>query len=387
MTALTATSLKIRCEREDFLAAIQAADAVVPANSAKPILTNLQLDATAERLEVIATDLQVGLRSIVRKVEIERTGQAVVQARQLASILKESRSSTVTLELDHREEQSQLKIILADGDYQIPAVVGESFPPVSFFPTNATVIPIAAVRLEEMIRQTVFAVDRDRTSAVLSGLYLSVGDGEFILAATDGKVLCEAVEKSPTAYQLPESVQAIVPAMTINHLQRILLATRPETVQIAFASKLIFVRISLGPMEGPGLQVELTSRLVEGNFPPYRNALPAKSPASVTFSTSELASGVRRTALMTSNTSRGIVLTLANDQAVLSNLNYANGSARIPLSCTYHGSNVRLGINAQYLGEVLKVYKSERIEIEMAKGLIMREAGVTYLIMPISLPN
>src|SRR5476651_1847541 len=118
-------SLKIRCERETLLAAIQAADAVVPANSAKPILTNLQLDATNNRLEVIATDLQVGLRSVIMKVEIEHPGQAVVQARQLASILKESRSRTVTMELDRKDEHSQLQVVLTDGDYQVPAVVGE----------------------------------------------------------------------------------------------------------------------------------------------------------------------------------------------------------------------------------------------------------------------
>ncbi|MBA3686881.1 MAG: DNA polymerase III subunit beta [Planctomycetes bacterium] len=386
---MAATDLKIRCEREDLLAAIQAADAVVPTTSAKPILTNLQIDANLTdgkqgRLEIIATDLQVGLRSIIGRVEIERPGQAVVQARQLAGILKESRSRSVTMELVRKEDQSQLTIVLADGDYQIPAVVGESFPPVSFFPTDAPVVTVPANRLEEMIRQTVFAVDRDRTSAVLSGLYLAVNENEFILAATDGKVLCEAVEKGD-AYKMPEATAVIVPAVTINHLHRILLATKPEKVDVAFAGKLIFLRIVTGA--GAALQVELTSRLVEGNYPPYRNALPSKGTSNVVFDSSELASAVRRTALMTSNTSRGIVLTLNHDQAVLSNLNYTNGSARIPLPCTYQGAANKLGINALYLGEVLKVYKGPRIEVEISKGLIMREPGVTYLIMPISLPN
>ncbi len=377
------TALKLRCQRDDLLAAIQAADAVVPSNSAKPILINLQLEARDGRLEVIATDLQVGLRAIIGRVEVDRPGQAVVPARQLSGILKESRSGTVAMELARSAEQSQVQIQLADGDYQIPAVIGEAFPAVSFFPTDATVVTVPAVRLEEMIRQTVFAVDKDRTSAVLSGLFLSIGNGELVLAAPDGKVLCEAVERDAAFGGDP--VQAIVPAATINHLHRILLATKPDAVQIAFAGKLIFLRIVVG--QGGGLQVELTSRLVEGNFPPYRNALPAKANASVAFDAAELASAVRRTALMTSNTSRGIVLTLGAGQAVFSNLNYTNGSARIPVPCQYAGGATKLGINAQYLGEVLKAYKSAKIDIEMSKGLIMREPGVTYLIMPISLPT
>jgi DNA polymerase-3 subunit beta len=377
--------LHVRCDRDDLLAAIQAADAVVPSNSAKPILTNLLFDGKQDRLEIIATDLQVGLRSVVRKVQVEHVGQAVVQARQLASILKESRSQSVELKLEQKAENSQLTITLADGDYQVPAVVGETFPPVQFFPNDVPSVTLKGPRFEEMVRQTVFGMDRDRTSAVLSGIFVSVGNGEFVLAATDGKMLCEAVEKREEYRLTPtgDPVQAVIPAVTINHLQRILGGAQPEKVDLAFAGKLVFVRLSMAS----GLHVELTSRLVEGNFPSYRNALPMNAPSSVTFSSAELASAVRRVALMTSQTSRGIVINLERDLAVFSNLNYTNGSARIPVKCAYQGSNLRLGVNAQYLSDVLKVYKGDSIGIELSRGLIMREPGATYLIMPISLPN
>ncbi len=89
---------------------------------------------------------------------------------------------------------------------------------------------------------------------------------------------------------------------------------------------------------------------------------------------------------MTNNTSRGIVMSLERDQAVFSNLNYTNGSARIPVACQYAGNPLKLGINAQYLGDVLRVYKSDKIALELSRGLIMREPGATFLIMPISLP-
>ena len=309
MDTQTAPPLHVRCDRDDLLAGIQAADAVVPSNSAKPILTNLLFDGTKDQLEIIATDLQVGLRSVVRKVVVEQVGQAVVQARQFTSILKESRSQSVELRLEQKAENSQLLITLSDGDYQIPAVVGETFPPVQFFPNDVPAVTIRGARFEEMIRQTVFGMDRDRTSAVLSGIFISVGNGEFILAATDGKMLCEAVEKNEGFRLSPggDPVHAVVPAVTINHLQRILGGAQPEQVELAFAGKLLFVRLSLAS----GLQVELTSRLVEGNFPSYRNALPMNAPSTVTFASAELASAVRRVALMTSQTSRGIVIALS----------------------------------------------------------------------------
>jgi DNA polymerase III subunit beta len=381
---MSSDAVAIRCEREALLAAIQAADAVVPTSSAKPICTNLQLAAVNGRLEITATDMQVGLRSIVGRVQVDQTGETIVAARQLGSILKESRSRDVGLSLVRRDDHNHLAIGLSDGDYQVPALVGETFPSVNLFPADAPTVRLSAERCEEMIHQTIFAVDKDRTSAVLSGVYVAVGNGEFIMAATDGKVLCEAVE-SDAAFASIEPLSVIVPAVTINHLNRILQSTKPETVEIAFAGSVVFFRVVLE--SHGGLQVELSSRLVEGNFPPYRNALPAPSDNVVVFETSELASAVRRTALMTSNTARGIVMNLENGQAVLSNLNYTNGSAKIPVVCKYDGSSQRLGVNAQYLGEVLKVYKSPSVRVELARGLIMRETGVTYLIMPISLPN
>jgi len=383
METTTSTALRLRCDREDLLAAIQAADAVVPSNSAKPIITNLLFDAKADRLEVIATDLQVGLRSVVKAVQVEQVGQAVVQARQLGSILKESRSQTVEMHLDVRGDVHQLSIHLVDGDYQVPAVVGEAFPPVQFFPEDVPTITIRGPRFEEMIRQTVFGMDKDRTSAVLSGIFLSIGQGELVLAATDGKLLCEAVEKNETFKLGEEPVQSVIPAVTIGHLQRILSAAPADTVTLAFAGKLLFVRLN----PSANLRIEITSRLVEGNFPSYRNALPMNTTSSVTFTSTELASAVRRAALMTSQSSRGIIMTLDRDQAMFSNLNYTNGSARIPVACMYTGSTLKLGINAQYLSDVLKVYHSEKIAIELSRGLIMREPGATYLLMPITLPS
>lgn len=380
MSSISQGALHLICDRSLLLAAIQAADAVVPSNSTKPILTNLLLDGSSAGLEIIATDSQVSMRARLKAAEIIGAGQAVVAARQLALILKESASPSATLLLEVKGETSSLRIQLADGDYQVPVVVGEAFPSVSFFPEDSQAVSVSGPRFEEMLRQTSFAMDKDRTSAVLSGLSMVVANGELILAATDGKVLAEAVEKNES-YNL--GIASVVPSVTIGHLQRILSASKPQSVDITFSGKLVFLRLRL---DG-GLIAELTSRLVDGSFPAYRNAMPGAGATAVTFKASDLATAVRRAALMTSSTSRGVVMNLDRDQAVFTNLNYANGSARIPVPCQYQGSPVRLGLNSQYFSDVLRVYKGENIGIELGRGMVMREPGSTYLVMPISLPS
>ena len=379
--------LHLSADREHLLAAVAAADAVVPSASSKPIYTNLLLEAKAAHLEIHANDGQVGLRSLVRRVTIEGQGQVVVNSRQLTMILRESASPSVTIVEEVRGEQTVLAIRLADGDYHVPLVIGETFPPVSFFPADVVPFTLPAAKLEEMLHKTTFAMDKERTSPTLSGLSMVIGKGRLVVAATDGKVLAEAIHQGScfTLANVDDTLPVVLPAVAVNHLGRILGTApgRDQEVQFAFAGKLMFVRLALAD----GLQVEFTTRLVEGTFPAYQGALASSTgQIAITFHTSQLAGAVRRVSLMTQQASRAIVMQLDRDQAVFSNMNYTNGSARIPVPCQYEGAPAKFGINSQYLQDILKVYAGDHIGIEIARGLIMREPGITYLVMPISLP-
>ncbi len=373
-------------DRSILLSAIQAADAVAPATSTKPIVTNLLIRAvaTTREVEIVATDLNVGLRCIVPGADVRTAGEVVIGARQITAILKESTSPSVTVRLVRSGEQHLVEVALADGDYQIQAMVGEAFPEVQRFPEQATGITVPGARLQDMLRTTTFAMDKDKGSPVLSGLLAQVTEGEFILAATDGKVLAEAVDRSER-YQPSEALRPmVIPAPTVSHLARILGGEVPAKVTLAPLGKVLFARLD----QADGLRIELTSRLIEGAFPTYRPAIaPTPGAATATFATADLASAVRRTALMTNATARGIIMSLERGRAVFSNLNYSNGSARIPLACTYAGGPMRQGFSSQYVIDVLRAFTKPEIEIEFGRGMIMRQPGSTFLVMPITLPS
>lgn len=383
-------SLSVHCSREDLLVALQAADSIVPSSSAKPILTNLQLTASADSLVVAATDQQIGLRAVLRRLQVHSAGRLILPARQMVAMLKESKSPTVSLEAD-TEASGQVRLELADGRYQLPAVVGESFPEVSGFPAGVQSIAIDGQSLEKMIRRVAFAVDRDRTSAVLSGVQISVAEDALMMVATDGKVLSEGVLRGQGFGD--QAFSAIVPAATITHLNRILASASPRSVELAVSNKLIFLRVVVdsGEVGGAGsIQVELTSRLVEGTYPAYRNALPSSPQQTLTFRSDELISAVRRTALMAAGAARAIILEADGEQAMFSNLNRSGGSARIPIACRSDGPALRIGLNAAYTAEVLKAIEGEEITLECngpGRGIIIREPNMTFLVMPITLPN
>ena len=386
------TGFHLRCQRAELVQSLAAADAVVPSSSAKPILTNLLLVAHSDHLEIAATDLQVGLRSILSSVEVLIPGQVVVPARKLVAVLKESRSTSVELNIEENGDTIQLIINLADGSYRIPTVVGEVFPQVTAYPTEGTVVKMPGDKFSQMIKKTLFAVDRERTSAVLSGVYLSVTADAVLFAATDGKVLAEFEHNISTQVTEAEGLQTIVPANTMFHLQRVVDASGGGSVELALVGKLIFIRmyITSESSEQDLIAVELTSRCIDGTYPSYRNALPSQSSQTVTFQREELSSAVRRTALMTSLASPGIVLSFDRGEAELNNLFNNSGSAKIPLHCRYDGEAQKFGLNASYVSNVLKVLTVKEVIFELhgpGRGIITRDDESVFLIMPISIPN
>ncbi|MCX8039825.1 MAG: DNA polymerase III subunit beta [Planctomycetota bacterium] len=385
---MSLSGLHLRGERTRVLTAVAIADAVVPTTSTRPIQTYLQLSAQDARTEVQATDAQIGLRVLVPGLEILHPGTVVLPSRRLAVILRESASESADFSVEVHEGGGTLQLRLSDGEYTLPVVLNETLPPFSFFPSNLPALALPGARLEQMLRQTAFAMDEDRNNLVLSGLLLQVSAGELCLAATDGKVLAEAVEKHPSyAVREGEVQQAILPMATVQHLQRILSSYETERVELAWnaQTRLFFARLTLRD----GISVELSSRLIEGSYPAYRMAISGPSGGAVTFATAALASAVRRASLMMTTAHRPIVINLERGKAVIENLPGAAdaGIARIPLPCEYDGKPLRIGVNARYLSEVLRVFGQERIAIEFGRGLIMREPNATFLVMPITLPN
>ena len=168
-------------------------------------------------------------------------------------------------------------------------------------------ISMPSEQFEQMLRNTAFAMDRDRSSAVLGGVCLQARDTSLIMVATDGKVLAEARYTREESYD--GELSAIIPAATVSHLQRIIHGSGSGHLDIALTGTLIHVRsvVYADGNDSDPIQIELSSRLIEGNFPAYRNAIPAEAQQTVTFDSAELASAVRRTALMTSSGNRGII--------------------------------------------------------------------------------
>ena len=236
-----------------------------------------------------------------------------------------------------------------------------------------------------MFDKTVFAVDHDRNNVVLSGLLFQVTEDEIICTATDGKVLSESRTREGDFSAVAGS-RIVVPASTIQQVQKIMRGHDVDSVVLAVIpdKQLISIRLSLQT----GTQIELTSRLVDGIYPTYENALPASNENEIGFVSSVLAGAVRRTALLAQGNTKAIIAEIKDNQAVFQNMTSVAGSATIPIECVYDGPPLRIGLNSRYLKEVLDHLDGDKFELGYngsGRGMIIRQGDdQVFLIMPIN---
>lgn len=369
----------IRSSRDDLLASLQAACAVCPNVTTKPICNNvlLQTGDDYQELEVIATDLdKVGLRA-KSTAEIVTPGQIIVPARQLLAIIKESSSQTVELRELTSETGSLAQIKLDDGDFTIRAVVGEEFPPV-IIPDGADPVCIHTETLQKIIAKVSFAADKEKTSPALAGILIRIHENKLTLAATDSKVLAESSTKAnPNA-----DACAIIPAKSLQLIQ-----------QIATGSNI--VEISLGDLISVNIdnRLSMVTRSISEKYPPYQNALPPETKDAAIVKTAELMSAVKRT-MNLAPANKAVVLHICNGTSSVRNAYENNGTGVVYFGCQYDQEPKKVGVNGSYLHDVLRSVESDMARIELngkGKGIIIRECGTDcdsiFLVMPITLPG
>jgi len=228
-----------------------------------------------------------------------------------------------------------------------------------------------------LIERTGFSVAKENTRYAINGVLCEKQGKRVSLVATDGRRLAWAsrsLEKEGKG-----DVDRIVPAKTLIVLQRILASTEgPVAVQLG--ENQVIVRA--------GMYV-VSSALVEGHFPQYRDVIPKDSDKKVELATQEFLSGIRRAALLTNEQSKGVRLRFAEGKLVLSSRAPEQGEATISLSIDYDGPLMEIGFNPVFLQEALRVVGTPTVVLEMKDanrpGILRAGESFLYVVMPVSL--
>jgi DNA polymerase III subunit beta len=364
--------VKFRCDRDDLSEALQIVQRGVSSRPGIPALTGVLIEAGSEGgLVLTTTDLEVSARLGI-DVQIAEEGVALVPARLLADTVKSLSDAPVEFEAD----QAQARIRCAAYEGSLRLLPAEDFP--SLQPPSGTRVVVDGATFAEAVGQVARAASRDEARPVLTGILLEVSREGITLVSTDSYRLAV---REIVATAAGES-RAIVPERAMSEAGRAAQGLEKGEVELFLDESQVCVRVG---------SLALTSRLIEGEFPNYRQLLPEAYENRLTVSRQQLTDAVRRVGLLARDTSP--VRMEFNALGVkLSSSSPDLGQAVEAVEARYEGEDITAAFNPHYLADGLAAATGETVRLEVRDGLkpgIVRGEGeeFTYLVMPVRLPT
>jgi DNA polymerase-3 subunit beta len=250
----------------------------------------------------------------------------------------------------------------------------EEFPKLPEF-KDKEVVKIDQATLKQMLNLTSFAVSLDETRYILNGILFRVYKNSLILVATDGKRLATMERK--LKYNIEKEVNFTIPVKTVNELSRNL-KEEGELSLVLGSNQVLF---DLG-------DVVIISRLIEGEFPDYKQVIPAVSESRMRIDRNQFLLSVKRAALLSTPDYQAVKLEVFKNKLVVSKSTPDVGESREEVDVEYQGKELAIGFNPNYLIDVLKNLSEETVDFELTdseKPGVIRTNGYVYIVLPMRL--
>lgn len=380
--------MKVICDREALLEAVNLASRAVASRTPRPQLTCLLLsadDSDSAHLSISATDGDVSMRLAATQVEVQQPGRCLIPADKVKQIVQ-AEDNEPTLTITTEDEAAEIRG--ADAFFKVFGYPAGDFPVSAELEESADGgFTMHSDDLLQLISRTTFSTARETSRYAINGVLLRRVGKRIEMVATDGRRLALARTQAETVPNDDEE-SCIVPTKALNVLGQLLPSVNGEVRLVIEENRAVF-SLTRG---GDPVPTVLASNLVEGTFPPYEDVIPKDGDKKATFEIGMLASAVRRAALLTNEESRGVMMRFSNDdqQLTLSSRAPEMGEAEIQVGMSeYDGEDIEIGFNPRFITEALKVLDSESVMIEMkapAKpGVIRAGSDFLYVVMPVNM--
>lgn len=362
--------MDLKVEKDILVNAIQTVENVITTKAALPILSHILIETQQDTLKLTATDLDIGITCVI-PVDIQEAGAITIPARRFSDIIKELPSDGVEIST----KKNNLVIIKTKlCQFKIMGLAQEEFPKLPEF-KDKEVIKLDQADLKQMLNLTSFAVSFDETRYILNGILFKIYKNTLTLVATDGKRL--AIIERKLNQNIDKDIHIIVPVKTIHELNRNL-QDAGELSLILGNNQALF---DLG-------NIIIISRLIEGEFPDYKQVVPPVSDNKMKVSRDEFLLAVKRAALLSTPDYQAVKLEVFKNKLVISKSTPDIGESREEVSIEYQGKEMVIGFNPNYLIDVLKNLDKEQIELELIdteKPGVVRTNGYIYIVLPMRL--
>jgi DNA polymerase III subunit beta len=367
--------VKLTIPTAELLTQLQSAVRVASTRTAIQALSGVKIVADDGRALLLATDTEVGLR-LPLSAEVQAPGSVVLPARLLLEVVRSLPGDTATLELQAPEQTVEL--ISLSAKFHLRTLRSEDFPDLPSLADESR-MTMPAQAFVDTAQQVSRSASRDETRPVLTGVLVSASGSELRMVATDSYRL--SVKRTLLDEPLEGTIEANVPARALGELTRIVQGTEVGSLSVGLGQNQIVFELD---------GVMLSSRLIDGQFPNYRQLLPESVEHELPLSTAEITDVVRRVALLAQKNAP-LRLSFEEGQLTVSAETPDVGEASEALPVPFSGERFEIGFNPDFLRDGLESVESEELLLKLISplrpGLIEspQDGEFVYLIMPIRL--
>jgi DNA polymerase III subunit beta len=363
--------MRITIQKQLLQDAMQTVMGGVAQKNTLPILANILFEAESTNVNITSTDLDIGITHTMEANIIEQ-GATTIPAKRFLDIIKELPGGDISIVT---KKNNTMVITVDKTIFKILTTPKEEFPNI---PTNRNMqtIMLPQKTLKQMLTQTAFAMSKEETRYVLNGVCMEILPHIIQLIATDGRRL--AIIKKPHNTTIKENTTIIVPAKTTQEVYKILKESGDVHIQHT-PNQIIF----------QANNTRIISRLIEGEFPNYKQAIPDKTDNIISVSKDRLIPAIKRASIFTTTDSQAIKLHLTKNNLIISKTTPDVGETTEDLEVIYTGPEMQIGFNPAYLLDVLKNTEKDNIQIELTgpeKPAVFRvDDEYVYIVLPMQI--
>ena len=364
--------MELVVRKNELLRELQLFQGIVERKNTIPILANVLIEAKGDEVRMLATDLEVALRSRCAAT-VAKPGSLTLPAKKLYEIVKALPETDVRIE----EDKNGVKVAADRFDSRMQTLPREDFPtlPEATGKARAT-LPRTA--LKEMVAKTQFAITGEDTRYFLNGAKFVMKPDSLTLVATDGHRL--ALVEVKAAVGVTEESGVILPKKTLLELGKLLAEGEGDILFEAGENHLFF--------EVGGRM--LISRMIDGQFPAFERVIPKGNNKRIEFERERLTNAVKRVALLSNERSRSVKFQLDKGKVEVTSSSPEFGEAKETLAVDYSDVSMQICFNAQYVMDFLGAVDTDLVALELKDEVsqaVLKPIGTegydyTYVIMP-----
>lgn len=361
--------MKISVSLERFKKGLGAVEKIITSKSTLPVLNNVLIKVEDNQVVLSATDLEMGINYYLGG-KVELAGSITVPGKILTNFINNLNEEKINLEVKDNilitktdKSEATLNGISADEFPTIPKVDGKE------------ILEINGQILKTALSQVSFSASFDESRPILTGVYFIVSDNELKMVATDSYRLAEKVLKTPTK----ENVSFVVPNKTIQELQRVINGS--EEIKIILSQNQVLFILP---------DMEITSRIIEGEYPDYKQIIPKNLKTQAVLSTHDLANNIKTASFFTRESSNNVKMSFKQGLVDIEALSSQLGNFKSQLPAKVTGDDNEINFNFKYLLDALNGVGSEEVALELVGKLnpgVIKPGGdkadITYIIMPL----